>query len=485
MKIHLKDKVTYGRMILPAFLVLTLVGESLYFYEAPSFDAKVEAVAESAVPASANTAAGKNKVKAPKLDPVARPAETRTVPAGTAQKLAQADESGEYKDGTYTGTAQGFGGPITVSVMIKDGKITDVSLVSAPNEDAGYLNKAKSLLGTIKSRQSTNVDAVSGATYSSNGIIMAARNALAKASGKSSGGSDSSGNGNSNGRSNGTGNGNKSNGGSSDKSKKKPTAVTGGDWADGTFTGTGEGFEGPVTVAVTIRNGKITKIKVKKTEDDEPYFTNAKKGIVPAVIKAKGTNVDTVSGATYSSVGLLQAINDALKKSADEQKKKSGGKDDTDKPGTDDPGTDKPGTDDPGKDDPGTDDPGKDDPGKDDPGTDDPGKTDPPQESQPVSITKTFMVYCDDDEDFDDYSMSATFIIKDGVVTDITNAVQTVPEKTNNAFIRSALNGIKAKLVGKSSADGIDAVSGATCTSASLIEAAKQALEEARQAAAD
>ena len=448
------------RFLLPALIAAVLIGTALYGYESPALpDVPDEVQAQE----SKAQQKKKPKIKVPKLEPAKAPEKRTSVPAGTPGQLGAADESGDYKDGTYTGTAQGFGGPITVKVTIKDGRITKVELVSAPNEDAAFFNKAKVLLGVIARKQTTNVDAVSGATYSSNGIIMAARNALAKAKGEKTSETDKS-------KKKDTAQKDKNK--NPKKSRKKPKAVTGGKWADGTYTGTGEGFEGPVTVAVTIRDGKIKSVKIKKTEDDEPYFTNAKKSILPAVVKVNGTAVDTVSGATYSSVGIIQAVNDALAKAA----KKAGNKDD---PGTDNPGTDEPGRDDPGKDNPGTDEPGKDNPGTDNPGTDNPGTDNPPQTSEPVSITKTVTVYCDEDEDFDNYALSVTIVIKDGVITDMTNAVQLKPERTNDSFIRAALSGIKAKLVGQSSADGVDSVSGATCTSLSLIQAAREALQEA------
>lgn len=89
-------------------------------------------------------------------------------------------ESG-LRDGTYEGSAYGFGDLITVSVTLKDGKITDISVLSADGEDRPYYNQALSVLDKMISTQSTEVDTVSGATLTAEGMIGAVADALGKA----------------------------------------------------------------------------------------------------------------------------------------------------------------------------------------------------------------------------------------------------------------------------------------------------------------
>lgn len=91
-----------------------------------------------------------------------------------------ADESG-YRDGTYQGEADGFGGTITVEVSIEQGKITAIEIISAENEDGAYLSMAKDIIPKILSAQSADVDTISGATFSSTGIKNASQEALDKA----------------------------------------------------------------------------------------------------------------------------------------------------------------------------------------------------------------------------------------------------------------------------------------------------------------
>lgn len=90
-------------------------------------------------------------------------------------------EDGGLKDGSYEGTAEGFGGPITVSVEIADGEMTAVEILSADGEDGTFLNMGKEVIDRILSEQSTEVDAVSGATFSSTGIKNAVQAALEQA----------------------------------------------------------------------------------------------------------------------------------------------------------------------------------------------------------------------------------------------------------------------------------------------------------------
>ena len=82
-------------------------------------------------------------------------------------------------------------------------------------------------------------------------------------------------------------------------------------YKNGAFTGTGEGFEGPVTVSVSIENDKITGITVISSVDDEPYWSEGK-AVISRILSAQSANVDTVSGATFSSGGIISAVRAAL-----------------------------------------------------------------------------------------------------------------------------------------------------------------------------
>lgn len=82
-------------------------------------------------------------------------------------------------------------------------------------------------------------------------------------------------------------------------------------YKDGTYSGSGTGFKGNVDVSVVISGGKISSIDIVKNVDDAEYFDRAKK-IVDDMVKNQTADVDTVSGATYSSNGIIDAVNNAL-----------------------------------------------------------------------------------------------------------------------------------------------------------------------------
>ena len=95
--------------------------------------------------------------------------------------LTEQDVASSYNDGTYEGAGMGFGGEITVSVTVADGKMAEITVLSADGEDPAYYDQALAVLDEIVSAQSTEVDTVSGATFSSTGLIDAAVDALGKA----------------------------------------------------------------------------------------------------------------------------------------------------------------------------------------------------------------------------------------------------------------------------------------------------------------
>lgn len=102
-------------------------------------------------------------------------AQENKAPAGDETKKAA------YKDGTYKGTAQGFGGDIEVEVTVSEGQIASVEITKADGEDSAYLDTAKGMIDDIVEQQTADVDTVSGATYSSGGIRDAAAAALEEA----------------------------------------------------------------------------------------------------------------------------------------------------------------------------------------------------------------------------------------------------------------------------------------------------------------
>lgn len=107
--------------------------------------------------------------------------DTKAQEEADSEEADNAESENVYKDGSYTGSAQGFGGEISVQVTLADDEITDIQVTSAPGEDAAYLSQGEGVISSIISAQSTDVDTISGATFSSTGIINAVVDALGKA----------------------------------------------------------------------------------------------------------------------------------------------------------------------------------------------------------------------------------------------------------------------------------------------------------------
>ena len=171
----------------------------------------------------------------------------------TESKKKAAKGNFDLEDGTYTGEGQGFGGTIKVSVVIKDKTITEINVVSAEGEDAAFFGRAKGVIDKILSGQKTDVDVVSGATYSSRGIISAVKNALTGE--KDTNTSPAAG---------GTG------GASAAAGSGKITQVAEDKdqtCKDGTYYGTGTGFGGTVKVKVVIKDNKIKSIEIVEHQE--------------------------------------------------------------------------------------------------------------------------------------------------------------------------------------------------------------------------
>lgn len=170
-----------------------------------------------------------------------------------------------------------FGGTITRTGNCIRWENTAVDILSAAGETGSYFASAQGVVSKVLSSQSPNVDAVSGATYSSNGIIQAVQNALSQA-----GNSDSA-----------TPAATPT---PTPKPAKKPKKDTSVSYKDGVYEGQAEGFDGTVTVKVTIKNGKIKKISNTNTDTPE-FFNKAWKTIKSNVISRQRTSgIDTVSG---------------------------------------------------------------------------------------------------------------------------------------------------------------------------------------------
>lgn len=230
-------------------------------------------------------------------------------------EIAAVQDASAYKDGTYYGTGKGFAGTMKVKVDISGGKIASISIVSTKDGDS-YVKSASSLLDTIVEKQSTNVDTVSGATFSSRGIIAAVRSALSQAAVSDN---TTGNNTDKQGAAEASGNGQTDENSSGSASEQGTEGTL--PYVDGIYYGTAEGYKGDIRVAVVIQDKTLKAILVTEKQDDEPFITNAM-DVLKNMMKKQSADVDTVSGATYSSKGLIGAVKAAF----EEARKTTAGK---------------------------------------------------------------------------------------------------------------------------------------------------------------
>ena len=206
-----------------------------------------------------------------------------------------------YPDGVYTGSSRGYGGTVKVQVTMENGTITDLQILDASHETSAFLKRARRLVNIVLDEQTWEVDAVSEATYTSRGILGAVKNALT---------------------------GEAVNNPLPPQPKPAEPLVAEGftqpsAYRDGVYTASAEGFGGPITVQVTILNDKIDSITIVSAEDEtSSYFTKARH-VISTILDEQTPEVDAISGATYSSTGILNAVKSALASAATEQPEES------------------------------------------------------------------------------------------------------------------------------------------------------------------
>ena len=340
----------------------------------------------------------------------------------------------DVKDGTYKGSANGYGGKVTVNVTVSKKTMTAIDVVSAPGETDSFFHRAKGVIDEMLTAQSTDVDVVSGATYSSNGIIGAVKNALF---GTESNNATAA----------------AANAGNAAGSAPSVSKVSeSGTWKDGTYTGSGKGFGGTISVKVTVKDGKISAIDVTSASGETASYFSKAKGIIPKMISGQTTNVDAASGATYSSNGIITAVRNALSKaetgkSSTKKKKKKNKKNKKKNSGSNSNNNN--------------------------------NNIAAPAEGYEDG-TYTGSAACSG-EQFKEYSVTANVTIKNGKISAV--EVSSTAKGTNlkQFMSRDEIKNLPSLIVSKNGTSGVDAVSGATYSSHAIFNAVNDALSKAKK----
>ncbi len=95
--------------------------------------------------------------------------------------------------------------------------------------------------------------------------------------------------------------------------EKEKTVDIKGTYPDGRWEGGAKGFGGMISVLVTVENGTISEIEITSADGEDKAYLSMAEDIIPKIIEAQSADVDTVSGATFSSTGIRDAVSEALK----------------------------------------------------------------------------------------------------------------------------------------------------------------------------
>lgn len=358
--------------------------------------------------------------------------ESTAAMAETTKKNTTKKGDIDVKDGTYKGSANGYGGKVTVNVTVSKKTMTAIDIVSAPGETDSFFHRAKGVIDEMLTAQSTDVDVVSGATYSSNGIIGAVKNALLGT------------------ESNNATAANAGNAGGSAPSVSKVSES--GTWKDGTYTGSGKGFGGTISVKVTVKDGKISAIDVTSASGETASYFSKAKGIIPKMISGQTTNVDAASGATYSSNGIITAVRNALSKaetgkSSTKKKKKKNKKNKKKNSGSNSNNNN--------------------------------NNIAAPAEGYEDG-TYTGSAACSG-EQFKEYSVTANVTIKNGKISAVEISSTAKGTNLKQFMSRDEIKNLPSLIVSKNGTSGVDAVSGATYSSHAIFNAVNDALSKAKK----
>ena len=185
------------------------------------------------------------------------------------------EETGIYTAGTYEASAQGFGGAVKVTMTFDANNVTDVKIDASSETEAIGGAAAETLAEAVKKANGGEFDAVSGATLTSNAVKEAVASCIAQAKGEAA----------------------------ADDGELTYTA--------GTYTGVGQGYNGPVNLSVTFSDTAITAIEVGDQKETAHVGDSAYDIMIADAIAANGSGIDAVSGATFTSRAVKEALNDA------------------------------------------------------------------------------------------------------------------------------------------------------------------------------
>lgn len=219
---------------------------------------------------------------------------SKAIMSAVEEAIRQADPRPSYNftAGTYTVEADGNNGPITFEIEVNDSKIVSIKPVSHTETEGLGDNAFNTVIPSIITAQSTDVDTVAGSTVTSNAIITAVEEAIAQASGQSTENSDEN--------------------ETETPEESKPVEAPSYSFNAGTYEVTTDGLNGKVTLEVVLDDTSITSISVKEHSETAGLGDKAMDEVINEILSTQSTSVDTVAGATISSNAVINAVNEVI-----------------------------------------------------------------------------------------------------------------------------------------------------------------------------
>ena len=212
--------------------------------------------------------------------------------AGEEADVAAGSAGAALTPGTYTASADGFGGPVEVTVEVgSDGSIADVSIIGESETPEIGGAAIPELKKAALASQSADIDSVSGASLTSGAVKAALADALAQAAG-GAGAADAQADGN--------------------EESGAAKAADGKKFIAGTYTATATGFGGDIDVTVTVTEDEITDVEITGDHETENIGSFAVDMLGDRILEAQSPNVDALTGATVTSKAIIRALKDAL-----------------------------------------------------------------------------------------------------------------------------------------------------------------------------
>ena len=186
-------------------------------------------------------------------------------------------DGSQLANGKYSADGLNLEGTVTATVTVKGHKIADIKIKDNGNTYSKYTSAYTEIPKRIIEAQSTSVDGVTGATYSSDAVKSAVDAALAYARGE----------------------------------KEAPAKDAEIRFNPGTYTGRGKGYGGQIQARVTFSETGISDISIGRNSETAHVGDVAIAELPQKLIAANGLSVDAISGATMSSFGVKAAVLDA------------------------------------------------------------------------------------------------------------------------------------------------------------------------------